>query len=242
MKARRPARRLIRDFLLIVAGVLTALGLESWNSARLDRRVELQYLTALANDLRAHIARYDDWATAFDRQRQLTGTIWSWANGSPPAATYQPGQILLWMRLGGQYHPNTRLPDGAYHDLVNSGRLGLIRDRTLREALVGYHNVKTRWIEHIETTGETAAEQYRLARQGVIPPEAAWLAAADEDLSGVDVGSILASFRARAEVRDALVAMIESHNFRAGSAARLRQHAVELLDLLEQELARRGAP
>jgi hypothetical protein len=163
-----------------------------------------------------------------------------WANGSPTAPTYPPAEVLLWMRLGGQLHPNTRLPDGAWHDLVNSGRLGLIRDRTLREVLVGYHNLKARWIEHIETAGQAAAEQYRLARQGVIPPEAAWLAAAEQDLSAVDIRPILASFRARAEVRDALVAMIESHNFRAGAAARLRQQAVELLDLLEHELRSRG--
>lgn len=30
--------------------------------------------------------------------------------------------------------------DGAYEDLVNSGKLGLIKRRAVREALIDYHN------------------------------------------------------------------------------------------------------
>jgi hypothetical protein len=227
---------LLRDFLLIVVGVLTALMLENWNAARVERRIERESLEALATDLRAHIVRYDDWIATLARHREWTSTIWGWASGTPPD---QPtAQVLLWMRLGGQINLNTRLQDGAWQDLVNSGRLRVIRDRALREALVTYNHDVARWSTIMEASGTKAAEEYSAAIAGVIPPEGRWLAVNGSDLSAVDLNPALAVFRSRVPVRSALVAMSESHEFRAGVAENRKNRAIELLARVESELRR----
>jgi hypothetical protein len=229
-------RSLARDFLLIVTGVLTALGLENWNAALRDRDLEAEYLRALSAEVRAHVAQYDQWLELFARHQGWTETIWGWANGSAPD---QPAeQVLLWMRLGGQIHPNTHFQDGAYQDLVSSGRLGLLRNRTLREAVVNYYSALPYWAGAIESNGVTAAEQYRTAVDGLIPPTLAWRSAMHEQLASVDLATVLEEFGRRPAVRQALVGMAQSHDFRIGITEDSRERSLSLLGQLEAELAR----
>lgn len=233
---RHEARKLGRDFLLIVTGVLTALGLENWNERVKERRLETQYLRALASDMRVHVERYDQWLAALARHSEWTATIWGWANGTPP--TQPVGEVLLWLRLGGQVNLDTHFPNGAYEDLVGSGMLRIVRNPALREHLINYHNSRLRWNAVIDASSARAIERYEAAVADLIPPDIAWRAAADTTLAAVDLGPVLTEFRNRAAVRHALVTMAESHRFRANAAERGKQRAAELLAALEAELAR----
>ena len=239
-RSRVPSKSLLtslaRDFLLIVTGVLTALALENWNGAYKERRLENEYLRALAADARAHVAQYDDWKKALTRHKAWTDTIWGWANGATPEQPVE--RVLLWMRLGGQLHLNTYFPNGAYQDLVNSGKLSLIRNRSLREALINYNNALARWNDVIESNGQTAADRYTAAVTDLIPPDIRWRAALKQDLASVALAAVLTEFRTRPAVRHALVAMAESHDFRAEAADRSQKQALALLKQLESELGR----
>ncbi len=46
-------RSFARDIVVVIIGVLIALAVGDWASARADRRLEAQYLVRLARDLRA---------------------------------------------------------------------------------------------------------------------------------------------------------------------------------------------
>jgi hypothetical protein len=67
----------------------------------------------------------------------------------------------------------------------------------------------------------------------------AWRALVAEDLSALDLRPILAEFRSRPQIRQALVQIADSHAWRADVARRNRAQAEELLKLLD---AGRGAP
>ena len=230
-------RSLARDFLLIVTGVLTALALENWNAGYQERRLEAEYLRALAADTRSHIAQYQAGVERLALHSGWTATIWGWANGAPPQHGVE--EVLLWMKLGGQINLSTQLQDGAYQDLVNSGKLGLIRNRAVRDALIDYHNYHNRWNSLIEANGQRAADRYAAAVAGLIPADVAWRAARAEDLSTVKLGPILADFRSRPAVRYALVELAESHQFRSNALDRVRERATSILSVLEKEISTR---
>lgn len=232
----RHLRSLARDFFLIVTGVLTALALENWNSGRKDRQLEVEYLRALSADVRAHVARCDQWLEVLAVRKDWTATIWGWANGADPE---QPvDQVLLWIRLGGQQSLNTHFEDGAFEDLISSGRLSLIQNRELREAIINYYEALPFWAGAIEANGSRAAESYRTAVAGVIPAALAWPAAMHEDMTSVDLTEVLAEFRRRPAVRQELVGMAQSHDFRTSLAQDGRGRALVLLEELERESGR----
>lgn len=234
---KRRVRSLARDFLLIVAGVLTALALENWNGGLKERRLETEYLRALAADVRSHIAQYEYGVGRLAEHSSWTSTIWGWANGAPPQQGVE--EVLIWITLGGQLNLSTQFQDGAYQDLLNSGKLGLIRNRAVRDALIDYHNFQARWNALSEANGQRAADRYSEAVAGLIPADVAWRAAMAEDLSTVDLAPILAEFRSRPAVRYALVGMAESHRFRSRAAEGARERAESLLAVLEKELESR---
>jgi hypothetical protein len=230
-------RSLARDFLLIVTGVLTALALENWNAGYKEQRLETEYLLALAADTRSHMSSYESRAERLGEHSAWTARIWGWANGASPQ---QPvNEVLLWLRLGGQLNLTTLFQDGAYQDLVNSGKLGLIQDRTVRDALIDYHNYHIRWNSLSEANGQRAADRYTEAVANLIPADVAWRASNAEDLSTVNITPILAEFRNRPAVRHALVGLAESHRFRSNAATQARERAASLLSILEAELRTR---
>lgn len=230
-------RSLARDFLLIVTGVLTALALENWNAGYTEDRLEAEYLRALAADTRSHMADYETRAERLAQHKAWTANIWAWANGAPPQLPVD--EVLLWLRLGGQLNLTTQFQDGAYQDLVNSGKLGLIRNRAVRDALIDYHNYHSRWNSLSEVSGQRAADRYSEAAANLIPADVAWRVATAEDLSTVDLAAILAEFRSRPAIRQALVGLAESHRFRSDAAGRARERAASLVAILEKELGAR---
>ena len=233
---RRRFTRLIREFLLIVTGVLTALTLGNWNTARQDKRLEREYLASLADDVRDHERQYGDWVTTLGQHQAWTDTIWSWATGVTP--TQPPDQVMLWVKLGGQMALNTKFQDGAYQDLLNSGRLGLISDRKLRQDLVEYHARLERRNQIVEANGNEAKEQYAAAVVNIIPADIAWRATTETKLTPADVQTVIARFRAQPAVQQGLVAMQQSLAFRKCFAADGRNAAQAIQERIRNELKR----
>jgi hypothetical protein len=60
----------------------------------------------------------------------------------------------------------------------------------------------------------------------------------NDSVSRADLEPVLAEFRSRPAVQNALVTLVQSDDFRVGSLQRSREMAAELLARLETELAR----
>jgi hypothetical protein len=135
MSSRRqiPWARLVAEFLVIVTGVLVALGVDQWAQNQRDRTLEAEYLERLLDDV-----RYDLDELAFIRERS--------------AVSAEHAQLVLddgWVRRA---RPDslvaitysaviTRVPDlsrSTFNELVSSGRIELLRSRAVREALSDY--------------------------------------------------------------------------------------------------------
>jgi hypothetical protein len=136
--ARRAARwrRALREFAVIVAGVLAALGAQAWWQGREERGRERDYLHQLLADTRENERRLDsaiaqDSASGHDAARVASAL---YAPGPlPPADT-----LVAW--FGGRtfsasdFQPLT----GSFTTLLATGDIRLVRNDTLRAALVAY--------------------------------------------------------------------------------------------------------
>jgi hypothetical protein len=147
------------EFLVVVSGILVALALNAWWSARADRAQEQAYLLQLAADLAATeavAARADSLSRPFDRAgTQLTRAVF--AEERPPRDS-----LLTWYLTAVNYAPLPQPVLGTATALVETGDLNLIRDDSLRSAITTY----------AETSRAFADEQRRFTAyflEGITP-------------------------------------------------------------------------
>lgn len=146
----------LRELVIIVAGVLIALAVDNWNDGRRDRALEAQYMTALASDLRSDsIALQETFLPLLARKDSALTAIAPVVRGAP-----LKGDTLAFLdvaALGGLLGTNNRITlarRATYDELIATGNLSLIRSQKLRTALV----------EHYMNVDETAARlQARVA-------------------------------------------------------------------------------
>lgn len=125
-----------RDVVVIILGVLIALGFDNFVSARADRRLEQQYLLRLSRDLRADslmIANYQRTAATGEQAARMLLEVLS---GTVPAATDSiVARSFSDATRGAYLTPNTP----TIQELMSTGNLRVLRDDTLRDAILTYY-------------------------------------------------------------------------------------------------------
>lgn len=165
---RKYIARLGGEFLVIVVGVLVALGVDDWRQYHDDRQLEEHLLDRLQAEL---LADASDLASA---RREVNARLWvldavlAELRDPNAAARLQPqrlealqnpplldslrtasGRGSTWTfdpvaePLGRTFRlwPEFDLSDDAYQEMLATGSLGLIRDRELRSAMMRYYRV-----------------------------------------------------------------------------------------------------
>jgi hypothetical protein len=128
-----PWSRLIAEFLVIVVGVVVALGVDQWAQGRRDRALEEEYLERLLGDV-----RYDIEELTFIRERSSLSADQARSVLDAEWVRRAPVDSLVGTAYGAFL---TRIPDlsrSTFNELVSSGRIDLLRSRAVREALAEY--------------------------------------------------------------------------------------------------------
>ena len=135
MSSRLPSlwSRLIAEFLVIVVGVLVALGLDQWVASRKDRDLETEYLERLLDDV-----RYDLSELSFIQERSRISLAADRLITEPAWVREAPGDSLLATAIVAALSRSPDLSRSTFTELVNSGRIELLRSREVREALSVY--------------------------------------------------------------------------------------------------------
>lgn len=198
--------RFARDILVIIVGVLIALGFDNWATGRGERRLEREYHARLARDLRADSAMLAD-----SRRSALMGE----SAARELARLIDAGDTLVSDSVIGRYFSDATR--GAYLapnnptilELQATGNLRVLRDENLRDALLTYYARVGRFQFSLETVmrrgrdplGELGwdirafdpsieyAVDPRTSRPSVVP------------LVSSEDGTLLASFRAHRDAR-----------------------------------------
>ena len=142
-------RRAVLETGIIVIGVLIALGADNWNSNRIDRRTEAEYLVRLASDA-SHNAELAVAVTGalerkLTRLDYLAETVVSKQVGTDPTQTVIA--IGAGADLGWTF---PRFRSITFEEMQSTGRLGLIQDTELRAALIQYDTDLSSTVDRIE--------------------------------------------------------------------------------------------
>lgn len=130
--------KVLGEFILILAGVLTALAVDQWRESRRDRRLEREYLVRLRADLVETRQSIDNTTTDFERLLVHGRAVSRVLDGENafPADTLGFLASALHVSRGG-YDP--AVARGAYDDLISTGNIRLLRNEALRYRLSTFY-------------------------------------------------------------------------------------------------------
>ena len=137
LKPRSGLKWLLSETLVIVLGVLLALGLDDFWTARQERDLELQYLRRVQADVRADIDYIDQVVRErLDIKLQSLAVIAPIVRGQEPV----PENVESFLRnvaLGGLLGASSThwVRDTTFEDLKSTGNLRLIRNVDLRQKI-----------------------------------------------------------------------------------------------------------
>ena len=169
------------EFVLLVTGVFLGIQAANWNEARVDRELVRGHLSEIAQDLRTHAALSEDlnasatmriaavdyiYREAFGVRLPTRLQLGSKAWEAPHVAPFPPGQLDHLMGSINLVRVSVRSRKG-YESLISSGRLGLLRNRTLARHIQTYYgnyddllDTQTNVFRAFRTDG--ASQQYPL--------------------------------------------------------------------------------
>ena len=125
----------VREILILVAGILIAFGLESWRDGRVERsevRAELRSVQAELDENLPIIDRYIGW-----HQRSLAATEDMLDRLGAGRDVEVPDSTVWGVGFTPSYDPLR----GALDALISSGRLALVEDPELRQALAAHSGI-----------------------------------------------------------------------------------------------------
>jgi hypothetical protein len=193
----RLALRWFGELLVIVVGVLVALGADRWNQARSEAGLEEQFLVRLASEVRGDSALIEDYLARLPAIMASRDTLLAFVDGAPPPDSWGPLLIVNASR------PLVLPPPLAWTELNATTSLIIIRDATVREALSRYYTVDRR-------EAEQRLEFLRLRRDGFFDALSGigWIV---PDGQGGQLPVDSAAFRRSPEMREQLIRLGSMH-------------------------------
>lgn len=141
------------DLVIVVLGVVIGIQVANWNEARIERKLVLDHLSEIAQDLQRHldfsqelegsarlrIAAVDyiyqeAFGTRLPSRLMLATVRWD----APPAQPFPPEQLDHLMGAVNLVRVSVRSRNG-YESLISSGRLALLRNRELARHIQTYY-------------------------------------------------------------------------------------------------------
>lgn len=218
-------RGALLELLVVVAGILLAVQVDAWNQRRLDHETAASYLSRLQEDLRQDsiaLASLRDYAEGgMATTDRLLGAL---------NESRMPDSVGLWIaaaRNTSFFEPRV----SSYQDMVSTGRLDLIRDVTLRDLLVQYHEVENgdwlvAWSNHLR---RTHWEQYASYLPTHVDPRT--IPANAEGIVAMEFVTGWEAFRRDPKIRAAL---LDIWAVRDGSAGQYRRRLTLATDLIQR--------
>lgn len=136
-----------RDIVVIIVGVLIALGFDSWSGTRADRRLEQEYLHRLERDLRA-----DSAMLAAQRARAVAGERAARALERLLLTDEEVADSVVALLLSDATRGAFLVANSpTISELQSTGKLRVLRDEELRDALLTYYALIPRFQFSLET-------------------------------------------------------------------------------------------
>ena len=175
---RIPAGRLAAEFLVIVIGVLLALGVDRWIAGMDERDQELAYLTGLRADFARNCALAENGTQVAGDMAELALVLLESLEGRAPSA--EPALVLLAAEVTGWAYYASYV-EGVWNDLQSTGSTLLLRDAALRREVSDFYRA-LQWQSELDAELNEELRAYQVAAQRFIDPRV--LLALSEDFPG----------------------------------------------------------
>jgi hypothetical protein len=128
-------QRLAGEFVVIVVGVLVALGVDQWRERQGERELEAAYATRLIGDLRADTAAFGDMLRGVWVDKRVF--LLALSEGRVPQTESADELMVLldhsvWLGI-------ISVQAAAFREMESSGRLRLLANSATRDALANYY-------------------------------------------------------------------------------------------------------
>jgi len=246
-KLRLDWRYAIGELVIVVAGVLIALGADQWVRGRADLTLERRYLNDLVVDLRSDTAQLSA-AIALAESRAALGHAVLRAAAGDTVLTAAQLVVSLERQFYFAYPAYSRT---TITDLMSTGNLRLIRDRTVKRQLSEYYQTIARleqWSDNwrlVQQDVERVMPELlplRLREAAISPsaPSDGWSGTwgpppwtPDFSVSESEGREILARLRVHPEAIVRIEGMVRVQGNQFGVLTKIRHRAVETLQEVE---------
>ena len=205
-------RRGAAELVVIVAGVLLALAADRWIESLDARGLESEYLAQLIEDVAADSAAFAMEIAGRQRRIEWNARLQVALAGESPVPT-DAAAFLVSMNYYSAWVPYQNRRE-TWNELVATGRLILIRDRSLRQRLGQYYSEADRAMFGFEQMDRELADIKAVIEQ-VLEPETrlAMFGSPDRrtDVTQAEVAAVLDRIRADRALRSGFVSAEERH-------------------------------
>lgn len=221
---------LVAEFVVVVVGILVALGLDKLRGARRDRILEREYAARVRADLRQDAERFSELETVglagkAEMLLALAGERLPRDPNQDPSGFMEHLEFSTW---GGVAETQS----AAFREMEGAGRLGLLRDPSLRTALANYYE----YHRFIASRYEEPFGPYRELVAGAFPGalQYAWLVEKSAPSAAeIEVG--LKTLRQHPQFTTALNAELRYAASLLFWYGQLRSQAEQLIERLDQQ-------
>lgn len=226
-------RRVVLELLVVVFGILIAVGVDRWNQGRQERIAGERYVQALAEDLGADTAYLGRLIRIYHAREGAAQRVLD-AMESDATFDGDPAALASDINTAG-YVTSFKANDFTYRELLSTGGLGLIEDPDHKRALVAYYQNVEFKAQFNSLWNETPRGFYRPEVRARITP-ADWVAIETSELGAggdlLNADATLDALRRDGLVQKLLVSMMTSLRQQVVSHEELLEEAVDLLSLL----------
>ena len=127
------------EFVLLVLGVFLGIQVSNWNATQQEHALEAEYIARLQRDFRAIDARVASNVSIWQEKAKAPVRLLADIASFQQRGTWPRGKATILRDLEGTMDGRIPAPRAAtYVELLSAGKLGLIRDTRLRDALLEY--------------------------------------------------------------------------------------------------------
>ena len=130
---------IVIEFILLVSGVFLGIQVANWNAARQDKKLEGEYIARLSHDFDAIDARLTDNTSRWSQKSAAPLRLLSDLDAFRQYRRWSRTKAQVLADLNETFNYRIPAPRAAtYIELLSAGRLGLIGNTKLRDALMAY--------------------------------------------------------------------------------------------------------
>ena len=227
----------VGELLIVVIGVLVALGIDQWNDDRLERVEEVEALARILANIQTDLQNFDFRLKAVDAKEESLLRVKTYLSGGAPD---DPAAFLRDIIGGADFGWNQGLAQrSTYDNLLESGKLGIIADSDIRSQIsdyYGYYRDSHNRIDERETDYPGLSYQLVPRRISTNQNEGiVWEREVESGLSDKQLNEIVVLIQ-ESSIRDHVTAELNLARFIRGIELDLQGRAQSLANLLEEYL------